>query len=149
MNDIILNSLDAPAREYALSHGLHVEDSIENICNFLQEIFRLDGRLPSITQIYNSKAEINSSNEARAAEIYWRVRNLVSLSPLSDLKKEIAMQLLLNISKGNFASMMPNKTPKTFAEAVALVTEVKEKYYKRNEGNRVNMVNGIQVNGNT
>nr|CDS33608.1 conserved hypothetical protein [Hymenolepis microstoma] len=131
MKEILLKSLDESAREYAFNEGLNKDDSFNDICNSLEEIFRYDGRLPTILQLYNRNDDIYISNEARAAEIYCRTKTLLLKRKTKELVEETALHLFIHTLRRDLREELLKFEPRTMQEALQVYPMALERYYAR------------------
>ncbi|VDO04390.1 unnamed protein product [Rodentolepis nana] len=126
---VLLNSLDESAREYAFSEGLCEDDSFNDICKSLEEIFRYDGRLPTLLQLYNKSDDIYTSNEARATEIFCRTKAILLKRDSKELVEETALHLFIHTLRRELAEELLKFEPRTLQEALQLYPKALERYY--------------------
>lgn len=131
IKQILINSLDKSAREYAFNEGLSESDSFNDICNVLEEIFRYDGRMPFIIQLYNKGSDKYSSNEAVAAEIYCRTKTLLEKRKREDLIEETALYLFIRTLGRGLGEELLKFDPRTLQQALEAYPKALERYYEK------------------
>ncbi|CDI97848.1 conserved hypothetical protein [Echinococcus multilocularis] len=122
----LVNALSDDARTYAIAAGLDVSASFDTVFVKLIEIFRFEGRNPTVWNLFSKRLDNTISAKDLAAEIYSMTVEIFNRSDKETLIQETALEAFLNALGHNLAKIMLRQCPSNIHQALEMLPKARE-----------------------
>lgn len=117
----LINALSDDARNFAIAAGLDVNASFDTVFNKLIEIFRFEGRNPTIWTLFSKRLCDGMSAEFLAEDIRNMTVEIFNRNDKEELIRQTALEAFLNALKPSLAKIILQAHPSSIDQALAML----------------------------
>ncbi|KAL5969720.1 hypothetical protein TSMEX_002551 [Taenia solium] len=122
----LINALSDDARNFAIAAGLDVNASLDTIFVKLIEIFRFEGRRPTIWTLFSKRLGDNMSAKLLAEEISSMTLEIFNRYDKEKLIQQTALEAFLNALEPSLAKIILREYPLNIDQALAMLPRARK-----------------------